>query len=677
MRTNAYMIKTFDELGKRDAGTAGGKSASLGELTRAGIPVPGGFVILASTFETFLQTNDLRRAIATLLGEVDHTSVQAIQEVSERIRKLVMDGDIPVELTEGILRHFRELQTEFVAVRSSATAEDGAEHAWAGQLESFLNTNETSLLDNVKRCFASLFTPRAIFYRFEKGLDKTEISVAVVVQKMVQSEVSGVAFSVHPISNNNDEIVIEAGYGLGEAIVSGQITPDLYVVSKGRNEVLEKSISKQARAIVRKRDVNDWEGIPTNKHSLQKLSDTHIHVLADLVRKIESHYGFPSDIEWALEDDKLFITQSRPITTLNNVSITVPEFVPKHDDYIKFTQAKGVTPLFFAFGFLMHIKDLHGLVFYQGDKQVFKTFILKEKSRVTLTEGQRIYAQDVFVLGLEETFTKVAGNVSRAYDALMANAHPGSFGDYLDALGEFSDLYRRTEFFYTDEAKLTRDDHIEKTFEKAKLTGRSFINAFIYDEDSLQRKVIRMFAEKFGVSYEDMLWYSAPEIFGGFEGARVDPDEIARRKVCYMISSDGGERPHVVSGGQAYTMLTYFTNDNQSGLMQGHVAYPGEVTGNAFVLHVGFGNLKELVEMAKQMNEGDILVADSTIPEIISLCNKASAILTNQGGVMSHAAIVARELKKPCIVGIGDVTEKVKTGQRIRVDANLGYITLL
>ncbi len=227
--------KPFSELTRNDADIAGGKGASLGEMTQAGIPVPQGFVILTNAFEHFLDVTDLRQEIEANLSQVEHTTVHTAERASEQIQSLIMSAEMPTDIQQEIEDTFKELGAEYVAVRSSATAEDGAENAWAGQLDSFLNTTETTLIENVKKCWASLFTPRAIFYRIEKGLKDSHVSVAVVVQKMVESESSGIAFSVHPVTEDPNQLIIEAGWGLGEAIVSGSITPDSYVVEKGVN----------------------------------------------------------------------------------------------------------------------------------------------------------------------------------------------------------------------------------------------------------------------------------------------------------------------------------------------------------------------------------------------------------------------------------------------------------
>lgn len=310
-------IRSFEKLSKEDVGLAGGKGASLGEMTQAGVPVPPGFVVLSDAFERFIEETNLNVEIDAILDGVNHEAMHTVENVSEKIQALILGAEMPADIADGVMKFFKELDAQYVAVRSSATAEDSSAVAWAGQLDSFLNTTESTLLQNVKRCWASLFTPRAIFYRFEKNLHKQKISVAVVVQKMVASEVSGIAFSVHPLTQDYNQLIIEAGYGLGEAIVSGQIIPDSYVVEKEPRRIIDINVSIQERGLYRQASGgNVWQNIPKETGKQQKLSEQEILDLADVVVTIEKHYGFPCDIEWAMEDKKLYIVQSRPITTL-------------------------------------------------------------------------------------------------------------------------------------------------------------------------------------------------------------------------------------------------------------------------------------------------------------------------------------------------------------------------
>src|SRR3989338_8220719 len=217
----ASMVFTinFKQLSKKDVGIAGGKGASLGEMTGTGISVPPGFVVLASAFDRFLEETDIDVEIEAILHKVKHGDMNSVELASEKIRALILSAEMPSDLQKEITYEFGKLKCPLVAVRSSATAEDSSTTSLAGELESYLNTNKKTLLENVKKCWASLFTPRAIFYRFEKKLHKTKVSVAVVIQKMIQSEISGICFTVHPVTKDRDQIVIEDGYGLGETVV--------------------------------------------------------------------------------------------------------------------------------------------------------------------------------------------------------------------------------------------------------------------------------------------------------------------------------------------------------------------------------------------------------------------------------------------------------------------------
>ena len=308
--------RPFSDLSKNDTHLAGGKGASLGEMTQAGIPVPPGFVVLAPSFDQFLRETNLVQEIEAQLDQVNYEDVASVERASRVIHDLIHDARFPRDIEEEVLTSFRELNAKFVAVRSSATAEDSSTASWAGELESYLNTTEKTLLGNVKKCWASLFTPRAIVYRNEKGMRKSHVSVAVVIQKMVNSEKSGIAFSVHPVTQDYDQLIIEAGYGLGESIVSGQITPDSYIVDKRDWAIIEKYISSQEKGLFRKEGGgNEWRKIVDGDSKV--LSDDKIVELAELIVKIENHYGFPVDVEFAVERGEFFIVQSRPITTLS------------------------------------------------------------------------------------------------------------------------------------------------------------------------------------------------------------------------------------------------------------------------------------------------------------------------------------------------------------------------
>lgn len=309
-------IKTFRQLNRKNVSEAGGKGASLGEMTNAGIPVPPGFVVLASSFDQFLKETDLDVEIEAVLKKVNHKDINSVEEASEEIRAMISTAKMPKDIAADILKHHKALKAKFVAVRSSATAEDSSTAAWAGQLETYLNSTEKDVLKNVQKCWSSLFTPRAIFYRFEKKLHKKPVSVAVVVQAMVQSEISGICFTVHPVTKDYNQMVIEAGFGLGEAIVSGSVTPDTYVIHNDDFSILDINVSEQTFSLKLGKAGGLIRANERIRGSKQKLTGKQIVEIAKICKNIEKHYKKPQDIEWAYVGGKFYITQSRPITTL-------------------------------------------------------------------------------------------------------------------------------------------------------------------------------------------------------------------------------------------------------------------------------------------------------------------------------------------------------------------------
>lgn len=312
------LVLPFKKINKSSVSQAGGKGASLGEMTQAGLQVPPGFVVLADTFDRFVEEADIIDDIQAELDKVNYQDTNSIDRASNVIRAIIRKTKTPKDIQSVILNSFQNLGAKFVAVRSSATAEDSKTASWAGELETYLYVTNKNLLDTVKTCWSSLFTPRAIFYRHEKKLLKTKVSVAVVVQKMVNSEISGICFTVHPVTKDYNQMIIEAGYGLGEAIVSGSITPDSYIIDKRDELILDVSIAKQEKMMVIKCTSGGLKtvSVPKAKQEKQKLAGPKIMELAKLCAKIEKHYQHPQDIEWALEKGKIYILQSRPITTL-------------------------------------------------------------------------------------------------------------------------------------------------------------------------------------------------------------------------------------------------------------------------------------------------------------------------------------------------------------------------
>ena len=316
-------IVDINELRVDDIPYVGGKGANLGELTSAGFPVPGAFVLTTVAYDYFLEKSKIMDKIEKELKSINKNSDQSLTDASKRIRDLFETYEIPNDLKKEIISSYRTVvpkgKSGFVAVRSSATAEDLPDASFAGQQETYLNVkDEDDLIDKIRKCWSSLFTARAISYREKQGFAHDDVKLAVVVQKMVNSEVSGIMFTVDPNSGAKN-IIIEAGYGLGEAIVGGEVTPDTYDVDKLKMTVTKKRISAQKWRYIRGPDGgNIKEDVPAADERRQKVEDPRILEIAEIGRQVEIHYQRPMDMEWCIEDGKVYLVQARPITALGN-----------------------------------------------------------------------------------------------------------------------------------------------------------------------------------------------------------------------------------------------------------------------------------------------------------------------------------------------------------------------
>src|SRR3989344_4825426 len=604
-------LRNFNKINKNDVSLAGGKGASLGEMTQSGILVPPGFVILANAFEKFLEESNLDIEIESILDSVNHKELHSVENASEKIEALILGAKISEDLTSEIQKFFDNLGAKYVAVRSSATAEDSANAAWAGQLKSSLNTTEENLLDNVKSCWASLFTSRAIFYRFEKKLHKQKISVAVVVQKMVESEKSGIAFSVHPVTQDRNQLIIEAGFGLGEAIVSGQITPDSYVVEKQPLRIIDKNIQTQSRGFYRaKSGGNEWHDIPKEKGKKQALSDKEILELSEKVISIEKHYGFPVDVEWAFEQGKFYIVQSRPITTLRKTEPRLKrKFTKEHArEYSLFRVA----------------------TWYRAMNQELPKIIGE-----SVEEACAVYrGEDLVEIYYEPIELK------RLFGAVIQNSSDKN--RMSEKIESFISSFKELKKYFTGEKLLENVEELRQFQERyasiwAYIGVVFMIPALPVDEEL---KHLAYAARSQTQEYN--------EIFTG----NLD-DNLEKLGIILE------EEESVISGKAEVT-------ENE---IKGQVANKGQAKG-----------IVRIVSSTRdfpKVKEGDILVVAMTMPKYLPAMKKAAAFITDEGGLTSHAAIVSREMNKPCIVGTKVATKLLRDGNEIEVDADNGIVRIL
>lgn len=311
----ANHIRSLEKTLSSDVQIAGGKGASLGQLLQFSLPVPKGFVVLTSAFKEVFFGTGYGAHINQLLLEI--RDQRSLRRVSKLIQELIITVEIPFHIERDIMASFGDLPFDYVAVRSSATSEDSATASWAGQFDSFLNTTHDDLLLNIRRCWASLFSDRAILYLVH--CDSKDMSVAVVVQGMIDSRISGTAFSVHPVTGQSEAVLIESCIGLGETLVLGKEMPTTFLVKKDSLAISHKDIGEQKNGL-RRSDSGKGNELFVVDSTMQPLSDSEAQQVARLVIDVEQKFGFPVDVEWAYEGNHLYLLQSRPITTMSKIS---------------------------------------------------------------------------------------------------------------------------------------------------------------------------------------------------------------------------------------------------------------------------------------------------------------------------------------------------------------------
>lgn len=436
----------FSKISKDDIPLAGGKGANLGEMYNAKIPVPNGFVVTSNSYYHFIETSGLKSKIKKQLEGLDVENSKKLQTASDNIIKSILKEEIPTEIQAEIKNMYHALcgaTDKQVAVRSSATAEDLPEASFAGQQETYLNISGwRDVVRSTKMCWASLFGARAIYYRARQGFDHFKVGIAVPIQLMIQSEVSGIMFTINPLTSNRDQISVEAAYGLGQPIVSGELTPDQYFVSKSGYKIQDKYIIPQTWQLTQKGRIT----ISRQYQRKQKLEDKYIVELAHLGRQLEEHYGRPQDIEWGLYRKKLYIVQTRPVTTVGKkqveMKVNVTSKIPAKDVILEGSPASPG----YASGKVVIIHSASDIgKIKQGDVLVtemtnpdFVPAMRKASAIVTDEGGVTSHAAIVSrELGIPAVVgTKLATSILTDKEVITINGYNGQVytGDYADVL---------------------------------------------------------------------------------------------------------------------------------------------------------------------------------------------------------------------------------------------------
>ena len=336
------LVLPLSKIRKEDIPYVGGKGANLGEMYSANLPVPNGFVVTAQAYEYVIEHNKLQPDIIKIIRETDFQNQKQLEKASIAIQRMIQTADIPKELSDEIIHSYRNLKVgeknPLVAVRSSATAEDLPDASFAGQQESYLDIKgESNVIQAVRRAWGSLWGARAIFYRATKGYDHFKVLLAVPVQLMVQSDISGVVFSVNPVTRNKNQVVVEAVWGLGDFMVQGVVNPDHYIINKENLSIHSRSLQPQTVMEIRKYPSGVKKvKVPPALINRRKLTDAQVIDVAKLAIKVHQHYYFPQDMEFAVENGHIFLVQTRPITTLD---------MGKGESHVSESQLEGLKQL--------------------------------------------------------------------------------------------------------------------------------------------------------------------------------------------------------------------------------------------------------------------------------------------------------------------------------------------
>ena len=344
------IVKWFEEIGKADVAKAGGKGANLGELVKAGLPVPPGFVITAQAYQLFITVSGLSQKISHAIEDLDVDNTGQLQARAKEIQALITNTNMPSNIRDEIIGAYEELskrdsvKAQFVAVRSSATMEDSEQASFAGMNATFLNVKgKDNLIKMVKECWASLYGARVIFYRAKKEFLDDPV-IAVVVQKMVNSDKSGVMFTANPSNNDLSSLVIEGAFGLGEVVVGGLVSPDYYEVDKATQKIKDTRIAHKNFKIIRDdKGENRKVDLSAKEGEARVLSEDDVLEVTRLGLKIEQHYQSPQDTEWAIEGDKVYMVQSRPITTLIKAADQAVDGTD-HEESVELIHGLGASP---------------------------------------------------------------------------------------------------------------------------------------------------------------------------------------------------------------------------------------------------------------------------------------------------------------------------------------------
>ena len=642
----------------------GGKGAGLHWLLERGFRVPAGFVVSSSAFSAFASRNRLAKVVASELSKVSPRRHLSVSDATKHIQQFILDARVPESIIAQIMEALDKYKGKKFAVRSSAAFEDNEVQSWAGQFDSYLDIKREQIPQYVKKCWASLFNVRAMTYLYTTYTGSNLPRYAVVVQEMVPSEVSGVAFSIDPRRARQDRILIEAVYGHGDKLVSGRDISSSVLVDKTSGVVA--SSQDRGRELV--------------------LVASQVKTLCSEIVRMERAFRHPIDVEWSFAKRRFSFLQVRPITTGQKHSQRViQKEYPDIDDYELTFKVQGLSFLLtsvLAVGF-RYLDPL----FTSNADGAFAQYFTKVKMDYAASYGVRWFGKPGSVATYQQKFSDYyERNVAVMEKILTKRALTREdVKRIFRVMTRCFTYYSKSDNEFTDAAfpLMVGNPTIArnmKALSKFKDVARLWINELVIDENSFLARVCLKISEQFRVSRSDIECYGIEEVVGLFDGLRIHRRVVESRRRSYCMYYADRRLAHL-TGTEAIAYIKRSASKTRTITkfeVKGRVANGSDrlVFGRAMVINVDYGNIGEMNAVIAKMKKGDVLIADFTAPELMEACRKARAIVTDIGGLLSHAAIISRELGLPCIVGTVNATKVFRTGDRVEVDCESGLVRL-
>lgn len=660
---------------------AGGKGSSLGELMQAVVPVPPGFVVASAAFEAFIGGGDHQRYVDEVVQKLDSGRIEASPAAAE-VAAHLSRARVPDAVVSAVEEAVIELGARRVSVRSSATCEDSSTNAWAGQLATYLDVSPEHIVGRIRDCWMSMFSPSALAYGAAHGYGAGQFAVAVVVQQMVASDVSGIGFSVHPVTQEPNIQLVEACFGLGEAIVSGRIVPDQYVVERGSDTISEYTVGAQREGLfVEKGESNAvWRELD-DRGSKRKLNDPQVIEYAKLLSRIQDHYGYPVDTEWALEDGQFQLLQARPITTLaEEYREPLIDVADEWQRMVRRPQSLIEISITTHWVDAQHAEKSLGVhvdrgLAIQDDSGMANLFFAREGVDACLQRVVDLLQRD------RARLIQILKHGDALYRDTEARIEQGAegFRTLDEAADFFADVAQHTAAFPFWVLTVCERDGIEDIEVRSlaeKLRARTLY-------PSIERRII----DPMVISATKALGFSAPEeapnvvTWSELRRGALDRDMLesrledvraGRRFVFRTI--DGDDQVRFVS--QTGYLLMRLAKQRQivqrsdDSQLHGQAAWPGIYQGRARVV-------LSPDAVGQTFEEGEVLVSIQSSPALMPLLRRCGAIVTDDGGIACHAAIIARELRKPTLIGTKSATSTIHTGDVVEVDTYAQVVRII